>query len=134
MRWFRTDPAHSCGLESKKTSGQGRSVFLDIPLYRTYQALSARLLYFGESFVKFIRPSRRKLERFVGWIILVLGCLAVPYTHGTLQYLGLIVVAILLFGLTLVISRWVPAKKTSESTSVVGVDEISNNTTPRQDR
>jgi hypothetical protein len=104
------------------------------PVRTTYRALSAKPLCFGESFVKFIMPSRRKLERFVGWIIVILVCLAVPYTHGTLQYLGLIVVAILLFGLILVISRWVPAKKTSESTSVVGLDETSNNTAPRQDR
>lgn len=79
-------------------------------------------------------PSRRKLEQFVGLIILILGCLAVPYTDGILQYLGLLVVAILLFGLILVISRWVPPKKRSESTSVVGLDEMSSNTAPRQDR
>ena len=37
VRTVRTDLAQSSGLESKKTSGQGRSIFLDIPLYRTYQ-------------------------------------------------------------------------------------------------
>jgi len=34
-----TNPAQSCGLESKKTSGHARGIFLDFPLYRTNQAL-----------------------------------------------------------------------------------------------
>lgn len=29
-------------------------------------------------------PSRRKFEKAIGWTILVLACLAVPHTHGTL--------------------------------------------------
>src|SRR6202142_121931 len=38
-RKARTMLAHSEGLESKKSSGGGRSVFLDFPFYRTSQAL-----------------------------------------------------------------------------------------------
>jgi hypothetical protein len=36
-RKARTNPAQLSGLGNKKKSGRGRSIFLDFPLYRTYQ-------------------------------------------------------------------------------------------------
>jgi hypothetical protein len=36
-RKVRTTPAQLHGLENKKKSGRRRDIFLDIPLYRTYQ-------------------------------------------------------------------------------------------------
>lgn len=48
-------------------------------------------------------PSRRKLEKAIGWMILVLGVLAVPYTYGALQYWGLVLVVLLLIMLNHVI-------------------------------
>jgi hypothetical protein len=36
------------GLESKKTSGRGRVLFLDIPIQRTYQVLTrGRIIFIG---------------------------------------------------------------------------------------
>jgi hypothetical protein len=40
-RKARTKPAQLRGLESKKKSGRWGDLFLDFPLYRTYQALCA---------------------------------------------------------------------------------------------
>jgi hypothetical protein len=51
------------------------------------------------NFFKPTPPSNRKLERYFNWIILILGCLAVPHTHGALQYLALLLVAFLLVAL-----------------------------------
>jgi hypothetical protein len=41
-RKARTILLNHVGLESKKTSGQGRSIFLDIPLYRTSELSTNR--------------------------------------------------------------------------------------------
>src|SRR6266849_5648565 len=38
-RKARTNPAQLHGLGNKKKSGRGRDIFLDFPLYRTYQDL-----------------------------------------------------------------------------------------------
>jgi len=59
-----------------------------------------------EFHVKFIQPtppSRRKLEHYINWIILILGYLAVPHTRGALQYCGLLLVGLLLIALNHVI-------------------------------
>jgi hypothetical protein len=48
-------------------------------------------------------PSRRNLERFIGFMILVLVLLAVPYAHGVLQYCGLLLVGLLLVVLSQVV-------------------------------
>jgi hypothetical protein len=45
------------------------------------------------------------MHRAGNWIILVLGVLAVPFTHGVLEYFGLILAAILLIGLNTAILR-----------------------------
>ena len=56
--------------------------------------------------MRFFQPtptSRRKLEKAIGWMILVLAVLAVPYTHGTLEYCGLLLVGLFLVMLNHVI-------------------------------
>lgn len=57
----------------------------------------------------------KTLYRTFAWIILILGCLFVPYTHGYLQYFGLIFIALLLvFTLAHFLTR---DKKTSTSST-----------------
>jgi hypothetical protein len=46
-----------------------------------------------------------RVHRVIDWIILVLGVLAVPFTHGILEYVGLILAGILLVALNHVIAR-----------------------------
>ena len=46
-----------------------------------------------------------RVLRVIDWMILVLGVLAVPFTHGVLEYVGLIFVASLLIALNHVIAR-----------------------------
>jgi len=48
---------------------------------------------------------RKHLCWIIDWMILVLGCLVVPHTHGYLQYVGLIVVGLLLVTLNHAIAR-----------------------------
>jgi hypothetical protein len=43
--------------------------------------------------------------RIIDWIILILGVLAVPYTRGVFEYLGVILVAVLLVALNHAIAR-----------------------------
>jgi len=38
----------------------------------------------------------KRVSRTIDALIVILGCLLVPYTHGYLQYFGLIVAALLL--------------------------------------
>jgi hypothetical protein len=76
-----------------------------------------------EFYVKFIQPtppSRRKLERVIGWIILVLTCLAVPHTHGALQYCGLLLVGLLLIALNHVIIAATAKVPSAETPSIEG--------------
>ncbi len=47
----------------------------------------------------------KRVSRTIDLLILILGCLLVPYTHGYLQYLGLIVAALLLIAVKYVIFR-----------------------------
>jgi hypothetical protein len=61
------------------------------------------------NFFKPTLPYNRKLERFIGWVILILVCLAVPYTHGALQYCGLLLIGFLL----VVLNHVIVSKKTS---------------------
>ena len=44
-------------------------------------------------------------SRAINYVILILAVLAVPYTHGVLQYVGLIIAAILLVALNVAIAR-----------------------------
>jgi hypothetical protein len=45
------------------------------------------------------------VHRVINWTILVLGVLAVPYTHGYLKYGGLILAGVLLVVLNNAIAR-----------------------------
>jgi hypothetical protein len=45
------------------------------------------------------------VHRVINWAILILGILAVPLTHGLLEYCGLILGAILLVVLNTAIAR-----------------------------
>jgi hypothetical protein len=47
----------------------------------------------------------KRVSRTIDLLILILGCLLVPYTHGYLQYLGLIVAAVLLIAVKYTIAR-----------------------------
>jgi hypothetical protein len=49
--------------------------------------------------------SERLISRTIDWTILILTCLVVPYTHGYLQYLGLVAAAILLVAVKYVLGR-----------------------------
>ncbi len=41
----------------------------------------------------------------INWIILIVAVLAVPYSHGPIQYVGLILAAILLVALNMAIAQ-----------------------------
>jgi uncharacterized membrane protein len=45
------------------------------------------------------------VHRAVNWIILIIAVLAVPFAHGILQHVGLILFAILLIALNSAIAR-----------------------------
>jgi putative effector of murein hydrolase LrgA (UPF0299 family) len=45
------------------------------------------------------------IHRVIAWTILILAILVVPYTHGILEYGGLILAAILLIALNEAIAR-----------------------------
>jgi len=47
----------------------------------------------------------KRVSRTIDLLILILGCLLVPYTHGYLQYLGLISAAPLLIVVKYTIAR-----------------------------
>ena len=47
----------------------------------------------------------KHVSRTIDALILVLGCLLVPYTHGYLQYFGLIAAALFLVGVKYIILR-----------------------------
>jgi hypothetical protein len=68
---------------------------------------------FFAKFLKPMTPSRRKTERLVSWVILVLAVLAVPFTHGTIQFLGVLFCAILLISINRAIFMALGASKTS---------------------
>jgi hypothetical protein len=46
-----------------------------------------------------------RVHSVIDWMILVLGVLAVPFTHGILEYVGLIIAGILLIAVNHVIAR-----------------------------
>jgi uncharacterized membrane protein YccC len=71
------------------------------------------------NFFKPTPPYNRKLERYIGWVILILVCLAVPYTHGALQYCGLLLVGLLL----VVLNHAIVSKKTSTIGTTSGAAE-----------
>ena len=45
------------------------------------------------------------VSRAIDLLILILGCLLVPYTHGYLQYFGVIVAALMLIAVKYIILR-----------------------------
>ena len=47
----------------------------------------------------------KRVSRTIDALILVLGCLLVPYTHGYLQYFGLIVAGLILMAVKTAVLR-----------------------------
>ena len=52
-RTARTNPAQLARLKKEKRSGQGKSIFLDVPFYKTYQVLSPNRYKFSFAMLKF---------------------------------------------------------------------------------
>ena len=49
--------------------------------------------------------TNKRVSRTIDALILVLGCLLVPYTHGYLQYFGLVAAALMLIAVKYMILR-----------------------------
>ncbi len=47
----------------------------------------------------------KRVSRAIDLLILILGCLLVPYTHGYLQFFGLVAAAILLVAFKYIVLR-----------------------------
>jgi putative effector of murein hydrolase LrgA (UPF0299 family) len=47
----------------------------------------------------------KRVSRAIDLLILILGCLLVPYTHGFLQYFGVIVATLMLIAVKYIIFR-----------------------------